>query len=127
MARLKNRGNNKTSGWAKSQPVKVAFYSSSVWKQAKEKAYHRETRCKYCRNKLTKGKILDHFRPLRFWPELSVDQRNLNPSCRSCHSRKSAREAQAHTAKEWERIVLPKYRIYDRMSFLNGKKGDTPP
>jgi len=125
MARLKDRGEKKKSGYT-NRP-KVAFYQSHAWKQAKRIAFARDNHCKYCRRTLGVGKTLDHFRPLRFWPEMAVNQKNLYPSCRSCHSRKSARESQVHTAREWERIVLPKYRIHDRMSFLNGKKGDTPP
>jgi len=125
MARLKNRGIKKKSGYTTRK--RVDFYFSSAWKSAKRIAFGSERFCKYCHRLLGAYKTLDHFRPLRFWPELAMDQRNLFPCCRSCHSIKSAREAQAQTAQQWERIVLPKYRAYDRQSFLNGKKGDGPP
>lgn len=126
MARLVDRGQKKRSGYTgsnKSEP----FYQSQAWRDIKGIVFSRGRYCKYCHQLLKAWKTLDHFRPLRFWPELALEKRNLYPSCRSCHSAKSAREAQARTPQDWERIVLPKYRQYDRMSFLNGKKGDKPP
>ena len=126
MARLSDRGQKKKSGYSSGNRIEP-FYNSAAWVNIKKIVFASQTRCKYCHRQLEAYKTLDHFRPLRFWPELGLDKRNLFPCCRSCHSRKSAREAQARTPQDWERIVLPKYRQYDRMSFLNGKKGDKPP
>ena len=125
MAFLRDRGTKRSTGYINTP--KVDFYHSQQWKGLKREIFSQYHTCKYCKRQLGKFKTLDHFRPLRFWPELATEKRNLYPCCRSCHAKKSARESQARTAKEWERIVLPKYRAYDRMSFLNGKKGDKPP
>jgi len=126
MAYLKDRGVESKSRYNKGG-VSNPFYQSEAWKMIKRDVFLSQNRCKYCHQVLRAWKTLDHFRPLRFWPELALNKRNLFPSCRSCHSSKSAREAQARTPQDWERIVLPQYRQYDRMSFLNGKKGDKPP
>lgn len=87
----------------------ATFYDSQRWMEARYDALRRgDGRCECCRRPPGDGVILtvNHVKPVKFFPELSCDQGNLQVLCEDCHVGKGDRdhtnwrEMRRHEAEE---------------------------
>ena len=63
----------------------AAFYKSKEWAQARELAMAKHFGvCQDCGDP---AEMVHHVRPLRYHPELALDQNNLRPLCNKCHAK----------------------------------------
>lgn len=68
--------------------MSAVFYSSWEWKKARYEALKRfGAKCMLCGS--TERVVVDHIKPRRFYPELELDQDNLQILCNECNQGKS--------------------------------------
>ena len=88
------------------------FYHSPPWR--KLRAYHLSLNpmCWYCllfgRRHIPPVSYVDHFRPRKLYPELSLDQENLRTACEWAHNFKRA----------WERLITTKEQFESKINEL---------
>ena len=97
--------------------VQDKYYKSPLWRIQRKAFLREEPACRVCR--IYDGiprvaKVLDHFRPRRLWPELEDDQGNWCPMCDAHHAKKSGMETRCKSKEDWEKVVLPKFRLCDK-------------
>lgn len=73
----------------------LRVYRSRRWRQLALVHLAREPLCRTCREDglVVAAVDVDHVAPLALRPDLAFDDSNLASRCRSCHNKKTAREA----------------------------------
>lgn len=83
------------------------FYNSTAWKNKSKKIAMRDNyTCKMCGFVITGRYICDHIKPLRYYPKLAFDEKNLQTLCIECHNKKTfgttpQREVDYEKRKDW--------------------------
>lgn len=69
------------------------WYNSKRWKVLRKQVLSEEPLCRLCKeqNKITAATVVDHKEPHRGDETLMWDRKNLQPSCKSCHDKKTSR------------------------------------
>lgn len=69
------------------------WYNSKRWKVLRAQVLSEEPLCRLCKeqNKITAATVVDHKEPHRGDETLMWDRKNLQPSCKSCHDKKTSR------------------------------------
>lgn len=82
----------KPGSWSKTDNSKI--YQSQKWRKLRKWFFVNNPLCAEClRNGTVKeGTDVDHITPIRLGGEV-YDENNLQTLCKSCHNRKSAKEA----------------------------------
>jgi 5-methylcytosine-specific restriction enzyme A len=75
---------------------KASFYASSAWAKVRDLILTRDPFCKKC---LLKGiekpsEEVHHKKPLELFPELALNEGNLEGLCKECHSAETQKESQ---------------------------------
>lgn len=86
----------------KSQPVEIEdFYSSQAWRKARYEALKRSRGvCELCGSPPTRHALhVDHIAPKSKFPQLALEQSNLQVLCRDCNLGKSNRDSISWKAK----------------------------
>lgn len=88
----KRKREYKSGSWSKTDNSKI--YNSQRWRRLRKWFFVNNPLCAECeRNGLiTAGTDVDHITPIRLGGEV-YDENNLQTLCKSCHARKSGREA----------------------------------
>ncbi|MFU1798198.1 HNH endonuclease [Paenibacillus azoreducens] len=66
------------------------FYKSKEWRKCREKVLIRDHYlCQQCLRKgiLTTANTVHHIKPLEDYPELALDENNLESICPTCHNK----------------------------------------
>lgn len=75
-----------------------SFYDSGPWRNLRRLKLKRDPFCEYCQQKeepkIVHARIVDHYLPRTFWPELSLHPPNMRSCCDTCHNRKRNLERQ---------------------------------
>lgn len=92
-----------------SEKAKDKFYDSSVWRKTRLFHYTQNPICFYCelsgRKHIPLVAYIDHFRPRRLYPELSLDGSNLRTSCSETHNIKRNWEKGIGSKEQFERMI----------------------
>lgn len=80
------------------------FYSSTAWRKVRDIKLRQNPLCEECKEKgiIKEAHSVDHNRPRKWWPELSLVIDNLKSLCQSHHAKKSAREQRISSKEEYE-------------------------
>lgn len=67
----------------------AAFYGSRQWKELRDRIRQQEPLCRQCLSEgiIRLGQAIDHIKPRKQYPELSLDPGNLRNLCNSCHNK----------------------------------------
>lgn len=86
------------------------FYDSPEWRRLRKVKLCQDPLCEASKqnNLIVPGKEIDHIRPRRLFPELSLDLDNLMTLSTSMHSKKSALEKDIHTREDWNKAFKDK-------------------
>ena len=70
------------------------LYSTSRWKAIRLHILSKQPLCTQCMKtkRITPATVVDHVNPHKGNEELFYDKANLQPLCKSCHDRKTAKE-----------------------------------
>jgi len=66
------------------------FYKSGVWKNKREQILKRDNfECQRCKRngEFSKAKVVHHIKHLDEFPELALDDDNLESLCKQCHNK----------------------------------------
>lgn len=76
-----------------SKPYKK-LYNSSRWQRLRRYALNKQPLCVEClkAKRITPATVVDHIKPHKGDEKLFYDIGNLQPLCKSCHDRKTAKE-----------------------------------
>lgn len=88
----------------------LRFYTTPEWQAIRRAVIRRDGRvCRGCARhiSLTRDLTVDHIRPRSKFPELALDQENLQVLCRKCNSAKGAREWPSRPAAVVSRHITP--------------------
>jgi len=83
----------------KTREDRHSFYKSNPWRAMRLYILNRDKLCQVClsKNKLTIANTVDHIVDLSVSPHLSLDPKNCQGLCTSCHSRKTSKEHNGKT------------------------------
>ncbi len=86
------------------KPKSDNFYSNQPWRKKRLRILIANPLCVHClkEGKTVAATIVDHDKPRRFYPELELEDSNLNGLCNPCHERKSAKESRIKSKEEYE-------------------------
>lgn len=67
-----------------------SFYQSKEWRNLRDLVRQREPLCRECLNRgvVKLGQAIDHIKPRKDYPELALDESNLQNLCNFHHNRK---------------------------------------
>lgn len=84
------------------RPAYHQLYANPVWKVLRDGVLNLYPLCVKCEKegKVTIANVVDHMTPHRGDLQLFLDPLNLRPLCQSCHSLKTAFEAQCRKTKQ---------------------------
>ena len=83
--KLKKLSNNQIAIVFKAQSN--GFLNSKEWRDLRQQALKKYgSNCKYCGS--DKNINIDHILPRKFYPELALDIKNLQPLCAPCNKKK---------------------------------------
>jgi len=68
----------------------------AAWRKLRAEHLRRQPNCVVCGRP---GKVVDHIKPVRTYPELRLDPRNLQTMCVSCHSSVAQRQERGKAGK----------------------------
>ena len=70
------------------------LYSTSRWQRLRQYILSKEPLCVECKKnkRIRPAKVVDHIKPHKGNKKLFYDEANLQPLCKSCHDRKTAKE-----------------------------------
>lgn len=83
------------------------FYASMEWRNLRRIILTEDPLCYYCSLSriVTAATILDHFKPRRIFPELSLVRANLKPCCDPHHNLKRVWERTIATKEQFEKEI----------------------
>jgi 5-methylcytosine-specific restriction enzyme A len=75
---------------------KASFYAAPAWSKVRDYVLTRDPFCKKCLlNGIEKPSVeVHHKKPLELFPELGLDESNLEGLCKECHSTETQKETQ---------------------------------
>lgn len=70
------------------------LYNTSRWQALRKVVLNKQPLCVECMKakRITLATVVDHIKPHKGNEELFYDKANLQPLCKSCHDRKTAKE-----------------------------------
>jgi 5-methylcytosine-specific restriction protein A len=82
----------KRNPYPKESPSKRGY--DSAWKRLRATVLHKQPLCVHCLDvgRTEAATELDHIVPIRLRPDLRLVVDNLQPLCKSCHSKKTGNE-----------------------------------
>lgn len=84
-----NKERHKVYNKFKRDKVRDRFYQSTEWKKKREEIRKRDKyRCQRCERRgiFKKGDVVHHIKELRDYPELKLEDSNLEMLCHKCHN-----------------------------------------
>jgi 5-methylcytosine-specific restriction protein A len=80
------------------------FYNSVSWRETRKTKLHKDPLCEDCKEKgiIKEAHSVDHIKPRKWWPELSLVIDNLRSLCKSHHAKKSAKEQRITSKEDYE-------------------------
>lgn len=90
-ALMKIEGKSANEIAAMIRPTKDTFLQSTAWKEMRKKVIEKYgAKCLCCGfiPKIPEKINIDHIKPRRYFPELSLDMENLQPLCHRCNKDK---------------------------------------
>lgn len=79
------------------------FYASSEWRRIRDKVLRdNHYECERCKKKglVTPANTVHHRKYLRRYPELALDESNLEPICEKCHYEEHHKKLQGFISEE---------------------------
>jgi 5-methylcytosine-specific restriction protein A len=86
---------------------KDKFYNKQTWRKLRNHHIRTNPICSSCHynNAIVSAYCVDHIKPRRLWPELSLSQSNLNSLCNDCHLKKSRLERDCKDKAHWYNVM----------------------
>jgi len=97
--------------WSGNDP----FIHSRLWRKVRNKKIQQEPLCEVCKKEgnTVEASVVDHHRPRRLWPDLSLTMTNLVSMCGLHHRKKSLIERDCQTRRVWE-LTIQTHVLYKR-------------
>ena len=86
------------------------FYDTPAWRKLRKVIIMKKPLCEACKKEgiITAAKIIDHNKPKEIFPELALEEENMNSLCEGHHSKKSALERGVRTREQWNQVFKDK-------------------
>jgi len=95
------------------QDIRIPFYHTKVWQTCRDSILIRDNfLCQSClkSKQITLANTVHHIKPFKDFPELALDQDNLQSLCPNCHNQihKRYQSKKKQTKKRKARIIIAK-------------------